>query len=300
MWPPPGTLVVARPASLSLLGPAFSACFKNNLGDHRLSNPFESTAALVTGASSGIGRGIAIGLARAGVERIEVHYRDNRAGAEQTIGEIQKTGASAIAIPADLADPGHRSRLIDRAFGELGPIQTWVNNAGVDVLTGAARSWDFDQKMRRLIDVDLLGTIAVSRIVAERLVEQACDQPPSMIFLGWDQSASGMEGDAGQMFAPVKAAVTAFAKSLSQTLAAKVRVNTVAPGWIQTSWGETTSGYWDDRAKNQSLMHRWGTPEDIAKAVCYLADPSNTFVTGQTIDVNGGWNRRYDSDRLGN
>jgi 3-oxoacyl-[acyl-carrier protein] reductase len=71
-------------------------------------------------------------------------------------------------------------------------------------------------------------------------------------------------------------------------------VNTIAPGWIRTSWGESSSEYWSDRAKNQSLMHRWGKPEDVAKAVLYAADPDNTFLTGQTIDINGGWNRRRD------
>ncbi|TWU55806.1 SDR family NAD(P)-dependent oxidoreductase [Rubripirellula reticaptiva] len=268
----------------------------------RLSGSFESTAAVVTGASSGIGRAIAIGLAHAGVSRIAVHYRKNLLGAQQTAFAIEETGATAVAIPADLADPEHGRRLIDRAFDELGPIQTWVNNAGADVLTGDAGAWNFERKLKHLMDVDVIGTIGLSRQVAERLaaqnsLSQDSSSPPSMVFLGWDQSSAGMEGDAGQMFGPVKAAVTAFAKSLAQSMAPKVRINTVAPGWIQTSWGEKTSEYWDSRAKDQSLMGRWGSPDDIAKAVCYLADPANSFLTGQTLEVNGGWSRRYDADR---
>ena len=102
-----------------------------------------------------------------------------------------------------------------------------------------------------------------------------------------------MEGDAGQMFGPVKAAVMAFAVSLAQSVAPRIRVNTIAPGWIQTSWGKQASQAWQDRAKGQSLMHCWGTPEDVARSVVYVSDPENTFLTGQTINVNGGWNRTH-------
>jgi 3-oxoacyl-[acyl-carrier protein] reductase len=143
-----------------------------------------------------------------------------------------------------------------------------------------------------LIDVDVLGTIDLSRLVADRLIEQSSAPPPAMVFIGWDQASQGMEGDAGQMFGTVKAAITAFAASLAQTVAPHVRVNTVAPGWIKTSWGEASSDYWDHRAQSQSLMHRWGKPDDVAKAVLFAADPGNSFLNGQTIDLNGGWNRR--------
>mgnify|MGYP001814847674 FL=1 len=100
-----------------------------------------------------------------------------------------------------------------------------------------------------------------------------------------------MDGEAGQMFGPVKAAVMSYARSLAQSVAPLIRVNTVAPGWIRTAWGEDVSDYWNERAKAESLMNRWGHPDDVAKAVVYLADPNNTFVTGETINVNGGWDR---------
>ena len=112
-----------------------------------------------------------------------------------------------------------------------------------------------------------------------------------MTFIGWDQAIEGMEGDAGQMFGPVKAAVMAFAASLAQELAPDVRINTIAPGWIQTSWGEKASEYWDARAKTQSLMNRWGKPDDVARAVLYVSNPANSFINAQTINVSGGWNR---------
>ena len=172
-------------------------------------------------------------------------------------------------------------------------IHTWVNNAGVDVLTGEFSQLDFNAKLQQLMQVDVIGTIHLARVVVPRMVSQSVSLPPSMAFIGWDQSSAGMEGDAGQMFAPVKAAITAFAKSLAQSVAPQVRVNVVAPGWIQTSWGQAASEYWDARARDQSLMNRWGTPEDIARAIAFVSDPENSFFTGQVVQVNGGWNRQY-------
>jgi 3-oxoacyl-[acyl-carrier protein] reductase len=254
---------------------------------------FRDTSAIVTGASSGIGQAIAVALARCGVSRLLVHYRENESGAQQTISDAEAFGCEASMSPGDLSLADDRRRLVDTAFERLGPLQTWVNNAGADVLTGDAQSLSFDSKLGRLIDVDLIGTMLLSRLVAERIGDQETVLPPSIVFIGWDQAPLGMEGDAGQLFGPVKAAVMAFAASLAQSVAPQVRVNTVAPGWIQTAWGQTSSDYWSQRAEDQSLMGRWGTPDDVAKAVLYAADPENTFLTGQTIDVNGGWNRRH-------
>jgi 3-oxoacyl-[acyl-carrier protein] reductase len=238
-------------------------------------------------------------LARAGVARLLLHYRQNRQGAEQTAGAIRPLGCKAITMAADLSRSNDRERLVATAFDRLGHVQTWVNNAGADVLTGESATLDFDTKLRRLIEVDLEGTIHLSRMVASRLLQQQSKVPTSMVFIGWDQAPHGMEGDAGQMFGPVKAAVMAFAASFAQSVAPGIRVNTIAPGWIQTSWGESSSEYWSDRAKQQSLMNRWGKPEDVARAVVFVADPENSFLTGQTIDLNGGWNRRHaDQDSM--
>lgn len=278
---------------------------------------FRGTTAVVTGASSGIGRAIASDLAEAGVSAIGVHYCNNRAGAEETAEHLRGQGCRPQLLQADLADAGDAARLVAESFRLLGPIQTWVNNAGADVLTGAAADWDFETKLSRLLAVDVVGTIRLSRLVADRLTAasgpgdradgdrddgdrfdrdradgergESSAAPPSITFIGWDQASGGMEGDAGQMFGPVKAAVTAYASSLAQTLAPRVRVNTVAPGWIRTAWGETASDAWVWRARRQSLMGRWGRPEDVARAVRFLADPGNRFVTGQTLDVNGGF-----------
>jgi 3-oxoacyl-[acyl-carrier protein] reductase len=256
--------------------------------------PFSGTTAVVTGASSGIGRAIALELARRGVERMIVHFRQNEAGARQTSEDLKSLGCESLMVAADLSVPADAERLVDTVWEQLDAVDSWVNNAGLDVLTGDAAGLPFEQKLQRLLEVDVVGTIGLSRLVVERLRQQESTLVPTMTFIGWDQAPSGMEGDAGQIFGPVKAAVMAYANSLAQSVAPVIRVNTVAPGWIRTAWGETASEYWDRRAAGQSLMERWGRPEDVATAVAYVADPAHTFLTGQTIEVNGGWNRRFD------
>lgn len=262
---------------------------------------------VVTGASSGIGRAIAIRLAQDAAgrnsgdpTRMLIHYRRNREGAEATAHEVKRLGLECEILAADLGEILAAEQFAREALDRVGPIDTWVNNAGADVLTGESSSWSFNEKLRWLLDVDVCGTAAISRIVGPAMAERSCaagsetgSPIPSMVFIGWDQATAGMEGDAGMMFGPVKAAVMAFAQSLAQTLAPRVRVNCVAPGWIQTAWGESTSEYWNERASTQSLMNRWGRASDVAAAVAYLTSREAGFITGQTINVNGGWNRKF-------
>ena len=101
--------------------------------------------------------------------------------------------------------------------------------------------------------------------------------------MGWDQAETGMAGDSGEMFAAVKGAIIAFTKSLARSLAPAVRVNCVAPGWIRTSWGDRATEYWQQRACDESLLGRWGTPEDVAKVTRFLVSPESDFVTGQVV-----------------
>lgn len=256
---------------------------------------FAGSAVMVTGASSGIGRAVAVSLARAGCGRVGIHYRSNRAGAEKTAAEVASFGVKTSLFAADLATSEHRSALVAEVYQSMGELDSWIQIAGGDVLTGAAGKWSFEAKLEYLWQVDVAASIAIGREVSERMRSSSTGsaRPRSLVFIGWDQAPLGMEGDAGQMFGPIKAAVMAFANSLAQAVAPEVRVNTVAPGWIQTAWGAATDAYWDSRARGQALMDRWGTPEDVAAAVLYAANPDHSFLTGQTLDVNGGWNRRF-------
>ena len=131
--------------------------------------------AVVTGASSGIGQAVAIALAKSFRQRDEslvkvvVHYRNNESGAEQTATQIRALGGEALPVPADLNDDTAAQSLLERAWEWLETPNTWINFAGVDVLTGAAKDWSFDKKLKQLMDVDVLATIKLNRAVADRI-----------------------------------------------------------------------------------------------------------------------------------
>lgn len=248
--------------------------------------------AVVTGSSSGIGRAMALELAAAGAN-IVVHCRRSVEAAEHVADQVRALGCEAVVMASDLADASQHAPLIDRAWSWRGGVDIWINNAGADVLTGDAHGWSFEQKLEQLWRVDVLATMRLSRLVGDRMRRRGGTPGSAAILnMGWDQAEVGMAGDSGEMFAAVKGAVMAFSKSLAQSLAPSVRVNCLAPGWIRTSWGEQASAYWQERALRESLLGRWGTPEDVARVARFAVSPAAAFMTGQIIAVNGGFRPR--------
>jgi 3-oxoacyl-[acyl-carrier protein] reductase len=239
--------------------------------------------ALVTGSTSGIGRAIALELARAGAN-VLIHGRRSLEAAEAVAADVRRWGGKSTVVMADLRDLYECRCLVDRA-GDLGNLDILVNNAGADTLTGEAAAWSFERKWQELHAVDVLATMRLSRVIGERMRQQGSGV---IVNMGWDQAETGMEGDSGQLFSAAKAAVTAFSKSLAVSFAPQVRVNCVAPGWIRTSWGESASQPWQERVLRETPMQRWGTPEDVAHAVRWLVSPAAAYVTGQALKVNGG------------
>ena len=247
--------------------------------------------AVVTGASSGIGRAIALELASAGADVI-VHARSNHTGAEATTREIQNFGRDTHILLADLGDMTSHASLVEQAWQWRDGVDIWINSAGVDVLTGQNALLSFDDKLALLWQVDVTATIRLSRLVGNRMKQQSRESGDAVILnIGWDQAEIGMAGESGEMFAAIKGAIMAFSKSLAQSLAPDVRVNCLAPGWIKTSWGDDASEYWQQRARRESLLDRWGTPEDVARVARFLASPAASFITAQIVPINGGFRR---------
>lgn len=239
--------------------------------------------AVVTGSSSGIGRAIALELAAEGAN-VLLHARKNKTGLDQTQVEIESLGRQASSQLADLAEPAECDALMQAAWA-WAPIDIWVNNAGVDVLTGEMANKSFEEKLAALWRVDVRATVQLSREVGRRMQERGSGV---ILNIGWDRAELGMGGDSGEMFAATKGAVMAFTRSLAKSLAPKVRVNCIAPGWIQTAWGDSASDYWHDRVARETLLARWGQPEDIARAAAFLASPAASYINGQVLNVNGG------------
>ncbi len=239
----------------------------------------------VSGGSSGIGRAIAIASARAGAD-VALSYRSNERGARDVAREIETLGRRVGVVRLDLADANSIGALVPTLRAVLGGVDVWVNNAGADVLTGPAASLPAAEKLDLLMRVDLRGTVLASWEAAELMTAQ--ESGGVIINMSWDHVLSGMPGLEAQLFSAVKGGVLAFSKSLARTVAPRVRVNVLAPGWIETAYGNEVDETIRRQVVASTPLERWGTPEDVAGAALYLASPAASFITGQTMLVGGG------------
>lgn len=241
--------------------------------------------AVVTGGNSGIGRAIAEAYAREGA-RVLLTYRASAGAALAVVDGICASGGLAQALQADLSTAQACEALVAQAFQHLGPVDVWVNNAGADILTTEAATWDWSRKLDLLLAVDLKGTLHCCYAVAKRMQQQP--QGGHLINMSWDHVDVGMAGENPELFSAVKGGVQSFSKSLARSQAPKVRVNVLAPGWIETSFGAQANRDFYQQVKDSTPLQRWGRAEDVAAAAVFLASPESQFMTGQTINMNGG------------
>jgi 3-oxoacyl-[acyl-carrier protein] reductase len=240
---------------------------------------------VVTGSTHGIGRAIAMACARAGAD-VLVHGRRAEA-AEEVSASLQALGRAAPAVVADLSDPTKIERLVDSAWAAFGErVDVWINNAGADILTAGALDWPFAQRLQQVLDVDLRATVLCSHLAGRRMQAQGGGL---IVNVAWDQALTGGVGtESAQLFAAAKAGIIGFSKALARGLAPTVRVNVLAPGWIETAWGAGVNRELYERLRKQTPLQRWGLPEDVAAAAVFLASDQAAFMTGQVLMINGG------------
>lgn len=245
----------------------------------------QGRSVLVTGASSGIGRAIALAVARAGAD-VAITYRMHEAAARDVGAEIEAMGRRTVVLALDLRDETSIRAIGPAARQALGRLDVWINNAGGDILTGTAATLSDVEKLDMLLAVDLRGTVLASWEAASLLGRE--ETGGTIINMSWDHVLTGMAGRNPQMYSAVKGGVLAFSKSLARSVAPRVRVNILAPGWIDTAFGEGLDETARRTVARATPLARWGTPEDVAGAAVFLASPDAGFLTGQTLLVGGG------------
>ncbi len=244
----------------------------------------ENKIVLVTGASSGIGRAIALRCARAGAD-LAITYRSNQSGAEATAQEIRSIGQRAEIIRTDISRPDDIEALVRRLKELFGIVDVWINNAGADILTGEAGRLAPLEKLDLVLSVDLRGTVLASWAAVDLMRAQGGG---AIINMAWDHVSQGMKGENPGLYSAAKGGVASFSKSLARDVAPEIRVNILAPGFIETAFAEDANPRFRQHVIDITPLGRWGTPEDVAAAAVFLASDDAAFLTGQMIAVNGG------------
>lgn len=241
----------------------------------------DNKIALVTGASRGIGKSIALRLAKAGYDIINVDYSSQEA-ADETSVEVKALGVACDFYKCDVSDFGATEKLVLDCFDKYKKIDVLVNNAGItsDTLLSVMKEEAFD----KVIAVNLKGTFNMTRHFARKLMKQRSGCIVNI------SSVVGVMGNAGQAnYSASKAGVLGLTKSTAKELAPRgIRVNAVAPGFIITEMTEKLSDAQREAFLSNIPLKRGGTPQDVANAVAFLVSDDASYITGQTIMVDGG------------
>lgn len=241
----------------------------------------DGKVAVVTGASRGIGRSIALYLAKEGA-KVVVNYSGSEQKALQVVDEINSMGTNAITVQANVADVDSVTQLMDTAIKEFGSIDILVNNAGItrDNLLMRMKEDEWDD----VINTNLKGVFLCTKAVTRQMMKQRSGRIINI------SSIVGVMGNAGQAnYVAAKAGVIGLTKTTARELASRnILVNAIAPGFITTEMTDALSEDMKNAMLSQIPLAKLGQPEDIAKAVVFLASDDSSYMTGQTLHIDGG------------
>ena len=241
----------------------------------------DGKVALVTGASRGIGRAIAIALAKEGAT-VAVNYAGNTEKAESVVREIREFGSEALAIQADVTNADSVTAMIKTVTEEFGKIDILVNNAGItrDNLLMRMKEEDWDS----VINTNLKGVFLCTKAVSRQMMKQRKGRIINI------SSVVGVSGNAGQAnYVAAKSGVIGLTKTSAKELAARgITVNAIAPGFIETDMTNALTEEVSEQLLQQIPLGRFGSPEDVAQTAIFLASEEAAYITGQTIQVDGG------------
>ncbi len=240
----------------------------------------EERVAIVTGGGQGIGKGILLSLASAGVNVVAADI--NQEAAAKASREAESLGVKAISCEVNVVEADSVEKMVSVTMDAFGRIDHLVNNAGI-TRDGLLMKMD-DAAWKAVIDVNLNGTYLCSRMVIRPMIKQRYGRIVNI------SSVVGAMGNVGQTnYAASKAGVVGFTKALAREVAQRnITVNAVAPGFIQTAMTDAIPEKAREQLINQIPMQRLGTPEDVASAVDFLLSDAASYITGQVLAVNGG------------
>lgn len=241
----------------------------------------EEKVALVTGASRGIGRAIALELARQGAD-VAINYAGNEAAARDVADEIAKLGRRALVVKANVADADEVETMVKQTIDEMGKLDILVNNAGItrDNLLMRMKEAEFDE----VIAINLKGVFNCTKAVTRPMMKARGGRIINI------SSVVGVMGNAGQAnYVAAKAGVIGMTKSVARELASRgITVNAVAPGFIETDMTSVLGEDTRESLLGQIPLARLGKPEDIANMVAFVASEKAEYITGQVFHIDGG------------
>ncbi|MFK7695895.1 3-oxoacyl-[acyl-carrier-protein] reductase [Paenibacillus sp. HJGM_3] len=246
-----------------------------------LNQPLQGKIALVTGASRGIGRAIAIALAEAGAD-VAVNYAGSERAAQEVVAHIESLGRRAFKVQADVASSAQVEEMVKQVLDRFERLDILVNNAGItrDNLIMRMKEEEFDQ----VVNTNLKGVFNCIKAVTRPMMKQRFGRIINI------SSVVGVLGNAGQAnYVSAKAGVIGLTKASARELASRnITVNAVAPGYIETDMTDKLSQETQQQLLQQIPLSRLGQPEDIARVVRFLASDDASYMTGQTVHVDGG------------
>lgn len=237
--------------------------------------------ALVTGASRGIGRAIALELAKQGAN-VAVNYAGSEANAQEVVEEIRQMGLKSFKVQADVSNDSHVKNMVKEVISEFGSLDILVNNAGIarDNLLMRMKEEEFDQ----VINTNLKGVFICTKAVTRHMMKQKAGKIVNVA------SIVGVSGNPGQAnYVAAKAGVIGLTKSNAQELASRnIHVNAVAPGFISTDMTDELTEEQRESILAMIPLTKLGTPQQVATVVRFLASDDASYITGQTIHIDGG------------